>query len=86
MKCNELGRARFAFVNMQKANAAGGWDEPWPESERGPLEFMTRTLRVPAGGFDGKCENAASLQAKLKNCNYCRPADGGSKRGEGRQT
>lgn len=50
--------------------------------ERGvALEFMSCTLRVELAA---SAKNSASLQAKLKNCNYCRPpreGGGGRRRG-----
>lgn len=46
--------------------------------ERGvALEFMSCTLRVELAA---SAKNATSLQAKLKNCNYCRQA--GKRRGK----
>lgn len=51
------------------------------EGERGvALEFMSCTLRVELAA---SAKNAASLQAKLKNCNYCRLAREGEEEEEG---
>lgn len=85
MKCNELGRA--LCIRKYAKRRRSGWVGQGREGKGVPrgvaLEFMSCTLRVELAA---SAKNAASLQAKLKNCNYQRQErekerEGRSKRG-----